>query len=363
VNRYDPQEMFGKLCHHLQVQPDRRGECYVTCPFCGKESSAKDAHFSFSERGGHCFVCGKSGGLYGLLRVYGLTEGAAARKLGSTSRADPAPTPPPRPAAKRAATKVDWEAMVRRYESHPETVSRWSAYKPLPEDLIRAYRLGYGIFPQYTSHCQHPRLMVPLIENGVVVGLRGRKVDCGCGDTETKRGDKWLSPAGTRCILFNGERFGQGPGMGFAYGQRRADRYTLLLIVENPIDALLAEVWNEDVVAVATLGVSMWKAEWTPFLVRVQPAAVVVFFDNDRPGNGGGQMGRKDWLATHPTDIEPNGIRLVHHLQAAGIRGACLGSHEFRRKVRPDWPGWEGVGLHSDLGDLLVPEVRKRLAL
>ena len=363
MNRYDPQEMFGKLCHHLQVQPDRRGECYVTCPFCGKESSAKDAHFSFSERGGHCFVCGKSGGLYGLLRVYGLTEGAAARKLGSTSRADPSPTPPPRPAAKRAATKVDWEAMVRRYESHPETVSRWSAYKPLPEDLIRAYRLGYGIFPQYTSHCQHPRLMVPLIENGVVVGLRGRKVDCGCGDTETKRGDKWLSPAGTRCILFNGERFGQGPGMGFAYGQRRADRYTLLLIVENPIDALLAEVWNEDVVAVATLGVSMWKAEWTPFLVRVQPAAVVVFFDNDRPGNGGGQMGRKDWLATHPTDIEPNGIRLVHHLQAAGIRGACLGSHEFRRKVRPDWPGWEGVGLHSDLGDLLVPEVRKRLAL
>ena len=352
MNHYDPQEMFAWLCRHLGVEPDQRGECYVACPFCGKESSSRDVHFSFSERGAHCFACGKSSGLYGLLRAYGLAEGDYK----------PSPTPPPRPAAKKAASKVDWEAMVRRYEAHPETVSRWRAYKPLTDDLIRAYRLGYGIFPQYTSHCQHPRLMVPLIEKGVVVGLRGRKVACGCGDTETKRGDKWLSPAGTRCILFNGERLGQGPGMGFAYDERRAGPYTLLLIVENPIDALLAEIWNEDVVAVATLGVSMWKAEWTSFLTRAHPEQVMVFYDNDRPGNGGGEAGRLDWLASHPKDIEPNGVHLVNHLLSVGLR-AKLGPHDFLRQLRPNWPGWEHVALHSDLGDLLVPEVREGLAL
>jgi len=203
----------------------------------------------------------------------------------------------------------------------------------VPESLVAAYRLGYGAYPQYTSKCSHRRLQVPLIERGQVVGFRSRSVGCDCA--------KWLSPAGSRTLLYNGERLTRGPyyGMGFALNAW-VPHGDVLYIIENPVDAILLEHNSPEVYAVATLGVTMWQPEWTELVVRARPAMVVVAYDNDRPGNGGGIPGRDAWLRDHPKDIVPNGVKLVNALLTAGVNARLF--------------PWADSPLKADIGDLIT---------
>ncbi len=293
----DSRQLFDLLCQRLGAEPDRRGEAHVTCPFCGKEPKRGQVHFSFSERGGYCWVCSQSAGLKRLAELWGV-DGDIPEHV------RPRPVSPPLP------TPESFEWLARRYAQHEEVVTRWQEYKPLPEQVIRAYLLGYGRHLDYTSQCQHMRLQVPLVAEGKVVGFRSRSVSCDCR--------KWLSPKGSRMVLYNGERLGIGFDLGMAVGERRVEE-CVLYVVENPIDALLLEYVYPDVVAIATLGVANWKDHWTELIVRAHPAAVVVAYDNDRPGNGGGVRGREAWLANHDQDIEPNGVRLVNRLLERGV--------------------------------------------
>jgi hypothetical protein len=54
--------------------PDRRGECWGACPWCGRGDGARAKKFSVCTRQGneagtyHCFVCGESGGPLSFLR-------------------------------------------------------------------------------------------------------------------------------------------------------------------------------------------------------------------------------------------------------------------------------------------------------
>ncbi len=319
--------MFNRLCQLLSAQPDRRGEAHIPCPWCGKEPARGQVHFSVSERGGHCFCCGNGGSVYQVAARLGL-EGKTPR-----------PVVVPRPPAHRPRPKptADFGQLARVYETYPGRVELWRAYKPLWPETIEAYRLGYGSFPQYTSRCQHPRLMVPLIAEGKVVGFRGRRVEgCTC---EGKV--KWLSPVGTVPVLYNGERLGaQGPLLGMAAGDRLATGRTLF-IVENPLDALLLEQLGQNVTAVATLSVSQWNEGWTDLIRLARPRSVIVAYDNDRPGNGGGVIGRERWLRAHPRDIEPGGVRLVNQLLAAGVPARLF-----------PWP--KNAPEHADIGDLLA---------
>lgn len=328
--------LFDDLCYALNAAPDRRGEVHVPCPACGKEPSRGQTHFSFSLRGGHCFVCNTSLSLKSLHR----------QVLGDTWT--PGPVRVRRQPKRRRQRRVEdfasvaWQARQRRYEEYPDRVARWQEYKPLHPLLIDAYRLGVGAFPKYSSRCEHERLMVPLIAENKIVGYRGRTIGCECG--------KWLAPAGSQMILFHGERLNRdmpGPGLGMV-AYERAVAGSVLWIVENPMDALLLEFADPSYTAVATLGVSMWQPEWSRLVARSGAEIVFVAYDNDRPGNGGGAVGRAVWLADHPQDIEPNGIKLVNLLREAGARQAELFD-------------WRDKPLKMDIGDVVAPTVRQML--
>lgn len=322
--------MFPAMCAQLGLRPDRRGEAHVACPFCGKEPKRGQTHFSFSERGGYCWVCGNSAGLGQLAKLFGLDGEAVERARYMPRRARPELVEEP---------PADFGKLARRYADHYQCVERWQQYKPLPETVIRSYGLGYGEHPPYTSKCQHARLQVPLVANGKVVGFRSRSVSCDC--------PKWLSPKGSRMVLYNGERLGaKGSDLGWAAGRCRAHG-RVLYIVENPIDALLMEhIWSPEVVAIATLGVANWKDHWTALVRRASPALVVVAYDNDRPGNGGGLRGREAWLAAHSRDIEPNGVKLVNRLLEAGVDSELY--------------DWGDAPLGADVGAMLAEESLRR---
>ena len=282
----------------------------MTCPACGKEAKRGSVHFSFSERGGFCFVCQFKAGLGKLAEMYGLDGGPSW-----------AP-PPPRPLERRIDKRAEFARWCAEWARNPRAAEAWQSYKPLPEQVIRARALGLGRFPKYASKCQHERLMVPIYEDGEIVGIRGRSLGCDCG--------KWLSPSSSRCVLYNAEHLPRAAGK-------------VLWILENPIDALMLELRVPQSVAVATLGVTLWQDVWTERLVAAKPFLTMVTFDNDRPGNGGGEAGKAAWLATHEKDIEPNGVRLCNRLLVAGLRARLF--------------DWGDAPLKADIGDVLMKEV------
>lgn len=272
---------FDQLLMAQHVQPDRHGEAHTTCPGCGKEARRGQTHFSFSERGGHCFVCGSSWSLAALADLW----------LGKEFVPPPLPQPAPRP--QRAYNwQAQAETIAAQYAQHPGRDYLWNQYKPLDADVIEAHRLGVGVLP--ASRCDHKRLIVPLVDfGGRVVGFRGRAIDCQCG--------KWLSPSGNKATLFNWQAVQDG---------------CTAFVTENPIDALMATAaWG--IATVATLSVSYWQDEWTEFLRRA--ALVVVAYDNDAPGNATDPAILQAWRDGHKSDPPQNGIKLVNRLLDAGL--------------------------------------------
>jgi len=326
------EDLFRLLCAHLGVEPDRSGEAHINCPLCGKAAVRGQTHFSFSVRGGKCFVCGGGIGLYTLAMQSGLYQARPELEHKYLR-----PAAPPRKVETPWDDKRDYSWHLDRYAHHPDRMRLWQTYKPLPAQVIKAYKLGVGAFPEYTSKCPHERLMVPIISAGKVIGFRGRSLGCDCG--------KWLSNKGYEVTLFNGERLVDGPrrSFGWAPGDRSAmGRW--VVIVENPIDAILLEYVDSRKVAVATCSVSYWQDDWTEALASSRCKGVCVAYDNDRPGNGGGEVGRISWITEHGRDIEPNGIRLANRLLRAGVTV----------RLSP----WGDSPARADVGDLLTTAVR-----
>ncbi len=310
----DSEERFERLLIHYAVTPDRKGECWVTCPACGKEGH----HFSFSVRGAHCFVCGFKSGLAELCRMAGIEDSAPIDKAAwreARARRERAARP-------AQQVRVSFAALAEQYAHRPDRFERWAQYRPLPPSVIDGYGLGIGAYPRGVSACQHDRLQVPITDGAQVIGLRGRQIVCDCQMRDGKPA-RWLSPLGSTMSLFNGRRLGpqDGIGLGFALGERRIQG-GILYIVENPIDALMMELADPDGCAVGTLGVSNWRPAWTQAVGQARPAVVIIAFDNDRPGNGGGERGRQEWLKTHGRDIKPGAQRIAEEIAAlhAGIR-------------------------------------------
>lgn len=327
---------------------DRRWN--ADCPYCGKAAKRGQVHFSFWSAGMHgskagfkCWNCGEGGGLGKLAKQLGLLEGER-RPVQPVQRPAPPPIDPERDPARWLN---DAERIANSYLT-ADRFERWSAYKPIPRDVVDWYRLGYGSLPVFTSRCPHPRLIVPLICGGRVVGLRARRVDCECGEKS-----KWLSASGSKPILYNAGWTTPNPA------QRTAARIgdsrhpyaagRVVFIVENPIDALMLEnVTEERYYAFATLGVTNWREEWTFALQNAKPKLVVIAYDHDIAGNGGStdqerrQM-EADWMQKNPkskTVPIPNGIRLANTLLESGIPA---------RVYR--WPA--GTPMKYDIGELL----------
>lgn len=294
---------FAALCAHHSVTPDRHGEAHVACPGCGKPAKRGQTHFSFSESGGYCWVCGRGWRL------------ATLAKLWLAPDWTPPPAPPMTPLPDRHYSwREHADAIAAHYAAHKDAVRLWQSYKPLDAADIAAHRLGVGVLP--SSRCRHERLIAPLIDfSGRVVGFRGRALDCDCG--------KWLSPGGNRATLFNWQSV--QPGLP-------------LVITENPVDALLAtRLWGR--ATVATLSVSYWQSEWTEFLLRVRPQPIVVAYDNDAPGNATRADILDAWRATHRCEPPQNGVKLVNRLLAARLPAIL-----YR------WP--DDAAVKADVGDM-----------
>jgi hypothetical protein len=264
-------------------------EAVITCPSCGKKSELGQVHFSFSEYGGHCFVCS-----------YKCSLAQLAAKVGLGEREYEPPVPKPTEPDALPAWFGNAQSLVMEYESNPGKIRLWQGYKPVSEKLITERRLGVGVLP--SSKCKHQRLIVPIIDNGVIVGLRGRAIGCDCG--------KWLVAGGTKLDmlpLYNAEAI-------------HIDR--MVWIIENPVDALLA--FDIGLYALATYSVSYWRDAWTEYLKSVDPCMVIVAYDNDLPGNGGGINRKKfieKWFTEHNGANPPEaaGIKLVNRLLEAGL--------------------------------------------
>ena len=335
----DSQTIFDQLVERWGAIVDRKGEAHCDCPFCGKEAKKGQVHFSFSVVGGMCFVCGGHAGLVALARMAGLVEDASWTEP-PRERARPQPK-----SKRRVLDQAFLKRMLDAYEQAPNRVEAWNVYKPLTEKQVAFYHLGYGAYPEYTSQCPHLRLQLPYLgADGLIYGFRGRVVEPACEHP------KWLSPVGTGKFLFNGGRFYAKGGIA---PDDRPVKGNSLYIVENPVDAILFEAMLSDILrkppcVVSTQGVTMWEDEWTEAVIKAEFRAVVVVYDNDAPGNGGGAAGIKAWQDLHHTEAPLNGLKLVERFIAAGYRKAYLYD-------------WGDVPLKTDIGDIVTEYwLRKR---
>jgi hypothetical protein len=301
---------FDTLCAQLHVEPDRKGEVWIDCPWCGHGKK----HFSFSERGYKCFSCDRKG--------KALSAIAAELSIQPDERARP-------------VRRAQAPQQPRQWQQRPEfwldrfcgalnRVQAWQSYKPLSLDSIAKYRLGVGKLP--ASRCEYPRLVIPVFAAGRCVALHGRAYLA--GDTEAK----WLTAGGSsKQVLFNIDAVRAGSDVA---------------ICENFVDAILVMQRYPDVVAVAGGGAS-WQESWTQQLIERRPRAVLVLLDNDLagwPNEPTYAALSAAWQRERPgaTIPEPRGPKIATALLSAGLR-----------RVRgPDWP--RGTPAKWDIGSELM---------
>lgn len=305
--------IFSALCAQLHVEPDARGECWIDCPSCGKGAK----HFSFSERGGHCFACDYSGSLAAIAEQLNIRSEAHARI--PLRRAVRAQEPPKQ--WQRAS-----ERWLDRFCGAFDRLSAWQSYKPLSLESIARFRLGVGVLP--ASRCIYRRLILPVYQAGRVVAFHGRAYLPGDNDA------KWLSAGGSsKQVLFGADLLRVG---------------AMVIIVENFVDAILAMQAAPGVVAVAGGGAS-WQSEWTVQIAASKPARVLVWLDHDLAGNGSryhhGEL-LAAWKAAHPAarhEPQPRGPQIANDLLAAGVRASLY-----------EWP--RGTPPKADVGWALMQE-------
>lgn len=242
---------MDKIINKLQAKKRRDGQHHADCPFCRKEMKRNQTHFSFSDKGYYCFVCGAGGSIHKL---------AAQLELPTTQYN-------PKPKSKPAEHKpFIWHRSVLERFLVPERFKLWRAYKPLSRELIQRFKLGVGTLPR--SACTHQRLIVPIIYRDEITGFRGRRMACSCA--------KWLVSAKT------------SPKSSPLYGIELAPHWGgVFVICENPIDALLVSQQTE-FAGVATYSTSYWEDEWTNDLINRKPSLVMVCYDNDMAGKTAG---------------------------------------------------------------------------
>lgn len=315
-------DLFLQLCRHFNAEPDRRGEVWADCPNCGKKAR-KGTHFSFSARGGHCFVCGFSASLSTIAELLSLDTGDC--------------TPPIRPEPRQqpiARWRKNPDALLAMYRNHPQRVECWSRYKPLSRATLDRFDFGLGRLPFQTKEgtwrlSRSLWLTIPLWEDGELVGLRGRNV--------SGRGPKWISATGTNYTLWNVDNVRPG---------------SVCWLTENCVDAAWIIQEHPDWSAVAINGCGVWKPEWATWLAERRPQVVIVALDRDLPGQAEGAFRRKlerEWLAKRGTrPPAANGPRIANSLLRAGVNATL-----FRY---PEWAPEK-----ADIGWILAQE-RKQVA-
>lgn len=350
--------LLDALLDRLGARLDSHGRAHTDCPQCGappaRHTGARAYHFYLYDLpggiGASCWVCGGrwpgSKGLRALAAMLDLRGDYTA--------------PAPRPAIDR--TPPPWartDDALERYqtaqEARGERYAAWTAYKPLEARTIDRAQLGLGRVPLWHEpDKRHPqgywyesdqRLLVPLVEGGRMVGIRGRALAGG-----------WLTGSGSASILYGLEDLRPGCD---------------LVICENMIDRLLAEQESGCCALAPTNGVAVLrhlKPEWLAAIVRARPRQVLVWLDHDLAGNGSRYHQREmveRWRAgiaerraadparyigiPWPEPPTPAGPLVANQLLAAGLRARLY-----------DWP--RGTPFGHDLGDVVVEQMRRQAA-
>lgn len=328
------------------------GEYHAPCPFCG----GTDRFVCQLDRNGQTlWLCRSCTGakwqdaISYLMRRDGLAFQDVLKRYEGYK---PQPKPKASPVAKRKPTsRPAWFGMSPDdyATAYMTEADKWQQYKPVTQDAIARYRLGYGVLPSPTR-CQCPRLLVPIFDNGRLVCLRGRLISkCTC----TPKPQKWLASGGftlDNLPLYNNRPSG------------------IVVILENPVDAIMmtenptqAVKWLAagmphlklkikdalidaigkglpPLTAVATLSIYYWRPEWV-----IDAGMTFVAFDNDLSGNGGADR-RKAMMDAYRQNNperplpEPRGAALATQLNAClynwhGFAGKDYGDYiaQFKR--------------------------------
>lgn len=281
------------LDHYGNPDHDRRGEYHVDCPFCGKEAMRGQTHFSFSESGYACFVCGSSGGLLALSKHLQLDNSQFIVTIRHQ----------PRPKAMQpiARWRLNPDRLIDGYLSHPQRFSAWQQYKPVSRETIERHQFGYGRLPflDNNGHWYMSRdnwLIVPLFQDGELVGLRGRNL--------TDQGPKWISATGTNYTLWGADNVAPG---------------SVVWICENYVDAAWLMQLHPEWCAVAIGGATTWQAGWAQRLSECKPSKIVVALDNDLAGQATGRTLatlQAQWRVERPgmRIPDPNGPKIANCL-------------------------------------------------
>ena len=320
------------------AQRDRRDNVFIPCPWCGKE----DRHFSFSPRGGHCFVCGGGGSLWAVAERLGLrlpdreVLDLRQRQRRSPLRQQAEPTSP-KPAA-------PWMALgsADRSRARWPTPGAWppgprtspSRLRPSSDTTSASRACPSGGLSGNWYWSSTYWLTVPLYapaasgagraEPGRLVGLRGRNLD-------PHGKPKWISATGTSYVLWNlaGVRHGGA-----------------VWICENYVDAAWLMERHPHLDAVALGGAAHWREEWAAQLAARQPLFAVVALDNDLAGQARGSLGSQLRYARRTEgmpDMPLNGPKIANSLAEAGLPAHLL-----------EWP--DHAPAHADVGWLLEHE-------
>lgn len=326
-------DLLTALATRLHTQFDRQGRAHAVCPACGAEPTNRIGgaayHFYLydlpgGKQGAVCWACGYRPRLTEL-----------ATELDVTGYIPPQPravTPPPPAPWQAPDALVAYRAFQDRQWA--DVLHAWQQYKPLAAPTIRLADLGLGRLPLWDDQRQvwypyrYERLIVPLLQDGQIVGLRGRAIHP--ADT----GPKWLTASFSETLLM---------------GLNTVQPGDTVIWCENVIDRLLAQQVEPHARYVASGGLT-WRDAWLDDMAQRCPAQVLIWFDNDLagcPNATTAQAAAQRRIAEgKPPSPPPRGPKLANALLQRGVRARVYA-----------WPA--GTPEHADLGWLLTTTRRE----
>lgn len=340
--------LVDQLAAKLGASLDTRGRAHADCPYCGAPAYNRYGraayHFYIYElasgaSGAKCWSCGQSWTLDQLASELSIERSSAPA---STRRAPVQPSPAPW----RADNAL---AHYRQYQANQwdRVVSIWQGYKPLDEYAIDSADLGIGRLPLWHEDrgwylYRWDRLIVPLIENERIIGLRARAID------ERDTGPKWLTGSTSQRMLAGLDDLAAG------------GRF---IWVENLIDRLLAEQRQREqraqkpIAFLASGGVS-WDLGWLDRLVALN-ARGCIWFDNDLAGCPNARVYRlASWRWRNQQRERAQALgRPLPVTSPPTPRGWELAQLLRQRGLAVDSYAWPiEADEHSDIGSLLIAE-------
>lgn len=338
--------LIERLAEMLQAVPDYKGRWHADCPQCGAAGTKHGRpayhfylyHLDGIGSGAQCQVCGYKTRLYDL-----------ARELGADGN-----LPMPAPRAEMRRPQAPWERpdAWQRWKAYYATridaiVRQWAGYRPFTAETVQRFGLAVDKLTFYAPERQEwyaarqPRLLVPIVREGQIIGIKGRAYH------PMDDGPKWLSATNSQTWLCGVEDVQAGQEV---------------IWCESLVDRLLGAQQYADLAFVATGGLT-WRDEWLDRLAAQRPRHVLVWFDNDLSGNGNEQHNRR-WLAEWRADINARRGEDAPGIQpqAPLPRGPQLVRDLRRRGVRADLYRWSADAPHkADLGWALMTEIAAKL--